>query len=247
VRARVLESSLGRLSDPALTLLVLGCTAAGIGAFLLDVAGIVRMPWTISFVSLPALVLVIAIAVWARRVARRPFFNRLVVGLVAGLIATLAYDGVRWAIQETAPLDYDGFRSINIFGSLILAKPETAPLDYDGFRSINIFGSLILSKPETALDARIAGWTYHFWNGISFGVMYALVAGPARWYWGLAWGVALELMMISIYPVAFAIQRSDPAFLAISMTGHAAYGAVLGLLAERWCDRDPLPVRRVAW
>ena len=223
MRARVLESSLGRLSDPALTLLVLGCTAAGIGAFLLDVAGIVRMPWTISFVSLPALVLVIAIAVWARRVARRPFFNRLVVGLVAGLIATLAYDGVRWAIQETAPLDYDGFRSINIFGSLIL------------------------SKPETALDARIAGWTYHFWNGISFGVMYALVAGPARWYWGLAWGVALELMMISIYPVAFAIQRSDPAFLAISMTGHAAYGAVLGLLAERWCDRDPLPVRRVAW
>jgi len=223
VRARVLESSLGRLSDPALTLLVLGCTAAGIGAFLLDVAGIVRMPWTISFVSLPALVLVIAIAVWARRVARRPFFNRLVVGLVAGLIATLAYDGVRWAIQETAPLDYDGFRSINIFGSLIL------------------------SKPETALDARIAGWTYHFWNGVSFGVMYALVAGPARWYWGLAWGLALELMMISIYPVAFAIQRSDPAFLAISMTGHAAYGAVLGLLAERWCDRAPLPVRRSAW
>ena len=223
MRARVLESSLGRLSDPALMLLVVGCTAAGIGAFLLDVAGIVRMPWTLSFVSLPALVVVIAVAVWARRVAREPFFNRLVVGLVAGFIATLAYDGVRWAIQETAPLDYDGFRSISIFGSLIL------------------------SKPESALDARIAGWTYHFWNGISFGVMYALVAGPARWYWGLAWGMALELMMISIYPVAFAIQRSDPAFLAISMTGHAAYGAVLGLLAERWCDREPLPVRRTAW
>ena len=113
------------------------------------------------------------------------------------MIATLAYDGVRWAIQETAPLDYDGFRSINIFGSLILGKPESA------------------------LDARIAGWTYHFWNGISFCVMYALVAGPARWYWGLAWGMALEMMMISIYPVAFAIQRSDPAFLAISMTGNA--------------------------
>ena len=220
MRARVLESSLGRLSDPALTLLVVGCTAAGIGAFLLDVAGIVRMPWTISFVSLPALILVIAIAVWAQRVARRPFFNRLLVGLVAGFIATLAYDGVRWAIQETAPLDYDGFRSINIFGSLILGKPESA------------------------LDARIAGWTYHFWNGISFGVMYALVAGPARWYWGLAWGTALELLMISIYPVAFAIQRSDPAFLAISMTGHAAYGAVLGLLAERWCSRQRWGDRR---
>lgn len=223
MRARALGSSLGRLPDPALTLLVLGCTAAGIGAFLLDVAGIVGMPWTLSFVSLPALVVVVAIGVWAQRVARQPFFNRLVVGLVAGFIATLAYDGVRWAIQETAPLDYNGFKSISIFGSLIL------------------------SKPETALDARIAGWTYHFWNGVSFGVMYALVAGPARWYWGLAWGMALELMMISIYPVAFAIQRSDPAFLAISMTGHAAYGAVLGLLAERWCDREPLPVRRTAW
>jgi len=223
VRARVLGGGLEWLTDPALTLLVLGCTAAGIGAFLLDVAGIVAMPWTISFVSLPALVVVVAIGVWAQRVARQPFFNRLAVGVIAGFIATLAYDGVRLAIQETAPLDYDGFRSINIFGSLIL------------------------SKPETALDARIAGWTYHFWNGISFGVMYALVAGPARWYWGLAWGMALEMMMIGIYPVAFAIQRSDPAFLAISMTGHAAYGAVLGLLAERWCDRVPLPLRRAAW
>ena len=223
MRARDLESGLERLTDPALTLLVLGCTAAGIGAFLLDVVGIVRMPWTLSFVSLPALVAVIAIAVWARRVAREPFFNRLVVGLVAGIIATLAYDAVRWAIQETAPLDYDGFRSINIFGSLIL------------------------SRPESAVSARVAGWTYHFWNGVSFGVMYALVAGPARWYWGLAWGMSLELMMISIYPVAFAIQRSDPAFLAISMTGHAAYGAVLGLLCERWCDRGPLPMRRAAW
>ena len=223
MRARVLGGGLEWLTDPALTLLVLGCTAAGIGAFLLDVAGIVAMPWTISFVSLPALVVVVAIGVWAQRVARQPFFNRLAVGVIAGFIATLAYDGVRWAIQETAPLDYDGFRSISIFGSLIL------------------------SKPETALDARIAGRTYHFWNGISFGVMYALVAGPARWYWGLAWGMALEMMMIGIYPVAFAIQRSDPAFLAISMTGHAAYGAVLGLLAERWCDRAPLPVRRSAW
>ena len=223
MRARVLGGGLEWLTDPALTLLVLGCTAAGIGAFLLDVAGIVAMPWTISFVSLPALVVVVAIGVWAQRVARQPFFNRLAVGVIAGFIATLAYDGVRLAIQETAPLDYDGFRSINIFGSLIL------------------------SKPETALDARIAGWTYHFWNGISFGVMYALVAGPARWYWGLAWGMALEMMMIGIYPVAFAIQRSDPAFLAISMTGHAAYGAVLGLLAERWCDRGRVPVRRAAW
>ena len=223
MRARVLGGGLERLTDPALTLLVLGCTAAGIGAFLLDVAGIVAMPWTISFVSLPALVVVVAIGVWAQRVARQPFFSRLAVGVAAGFIATLAYDGVRWAIQETAPLDYDGFRSISIFGSLIL------------------------SKPETALDARIAGWTYHFWNGVSFGVMYALVAGPARWYWGLAWGMALEMMMIGIYPVAFAIQRSDPAFLAISMTGHAAYGAVLGLLAERWCDRVPLPLRRAAW
>ena len=223
MRARTLETSLARLSDPALTLLVLGCTAAGVGAFLLDVAGIVGMPWTLSFVSLPALVVVLAIGVWARRVAREPFFNRLAVGVVAGFVATLAYDGVRWAIQETAPLDYDGFRSISIFGSLILGKPETA------------------------VDARIAGWTYHFWNGVSFGVMYALVAGAARWYWGLAWGMALEMMMIGIYPVAFAIQRSDPAFLAISMTGHAAYGATLGLLAGRWCRPVFAPARRAAW
>jgi len=55
------------------------------------------------------------------------------------------------------------------------------------------------------------------------------------------------MMMIGIYPVAFAIQRSDPAFLAISVTGHAAYGVTLGLLAERWCHPVFAPERRAAW
>jgi hypothetical protein len=222
VITRALEARLPWLPDPALTLLTLGCTAAGIAAFLLDVAGVLRMPWTMSFVSLPALVVVLALAVWAQRVDRQPFLERLVVGATAGLIATLAYDGVRWVIQETAPLDYDGFRAINIFGSLILDRPATDP------------------------EARVAGWVYHFWNGVSFGVMYALVAGNARWYWGLGWGMALEMAMIGVYPFAFSIQRSDPAFLAISLTGHAAYGATLGGLCQRWCSPQRGSERRAA-
>lgn len=223
MRVRALEARIPWLPDPALTLVVVGATAAGIAAFLLDVAGLLAMPWTLSFVSLPALVAVLGIAVWAQRVERQPFFNRLIVGATAGFIATLAYDGVRVAVQGTGLLDYNAFKAIHIFGSLIM------------------------NSPETATDARIAGWTYHFWNGVSFGVIYALIAGPARWYWGLAWGMALEGAMIGVYPVAFAIQRTDPAFLSVSLIGHAAYGASLGLMAQRWCRDTPPAQRRAAW
>ncbi len=206
-----LDARLRKLRDPILTLLVVGASGMGVTAFLLDVADVISMPWTLSFVSFPALVAVLGIGVWAQRVDRQPFLNRLVAGAVAGLIGTFVYDAVRIGAQATTLFDYNAFKAIHIFGSLIL------------------------DRPDTALEARIAGWTYHFWNGISFGVIYALIAGRARWYWGLAWGMMLEVIMIGVYPVAFSVQRTDPAFLSISLIGHAAYGAVLGALCVRWC------------
>ncbi len=223
MKTPALNARLRKFPDPILTVVVIGASGMGISAFLLDVAGVIAMPWTLSFVSFPALLAVLGIGVWAQRVERYRFLNRLVVGFAAGLIGTLVYDLVRIAAQASMLFDYNAFTAIHIFGSLIL------------------------DRPETALDARIAGWTYHFWNGISFGVIYALIAGSAKWYWGLAWGMMLEVIMIGVYPVAFSVQRTDPAFLSISLIGHAAYGVVLGALCSRWCrDASSYVTRRSA-
>ncbi|HET6213422.1 MAG TPA: hypothetical protein VFE14_11190, partial [Micromonosporaceae bacterium] len=86
-----------------------------------------------------------------------------------------------------------------------------------------------------------AGWAYHVSNGWTFGIAYAVVAGPARWWWGIAWAMLLELAMLLVYPVLFQIRYVEP-FIAVSVTGHVLYGSVLGL----WCRRYAVRWRRGA-
>lgn len=72
----------------------------------------------------PALVLVAgtgltaAILIWRiRPQARRVLGRRARVGLVAGVVATLAYDAVRWLLVVATPWTVDPFGAFPIFGS----------------------------------------------------------------------------------------------------------------------------------
>lgn len=205
---------------PSPSLLAVGTVALSLGilAFVLDVAGWIRMPFTLTFVSLPGLLVVVVVAVYARRADEALVWGRLKHGLWAGLAGTLVYDVVRGLVQLSGVFQYDAFRAIPLFGSLITGR-----------------------EPESSL-AVLAGWVYHFWNGISFAVIYALNAAGKHWLWGLAWAMFLEAAMVLTYPIAFGVPRSDPGFLTISVLGHAAYGIVLGL----WIQRLGRPTMRPA-
>lgn len=214
-----------RLPSPALDgrgglgLLALGTAAAlsSIAALLLEAVHWVRMPFTVTFVSLPGLVLLICMTVWAGRTDRRLLYNRLLVGGAAGAVGLVAYDLIRLAVQDLLPVGFDAFYSLRVFGTLMTGRP---------------IGS------DAALAA---GWAYHISNGITFGVIYALLAGPARWWWGLAWGSILEIGMIAVYPAVF-LPSVTRGFLLVSVVGHAVFGAIVGLL----CQQAALPAQRTA-
>jgi hypothetical protein len=202
-------------TDRALRVIVAVFSSLSVGAFLAHVYLDVPMPFTLSAFSFPALVATIGITVWAKRAARMRFLRRMWAGFVAGAAAIAAYDALRWLI--------------------LLITPS----DFDPFRAHRHFGALILSTSPHATSALIAGWGYHFWNGFSFAVMYALLAGGARWWWGLCWAMTLESATILVYPGAFGISASNWAFIATSLAGHAAYGCTLGLLARQWLREPP--------
>ena len=196
---------------PSGALIAVGTVALSLGilAFLLDVAGWIRMPFTLTFVSLPGLLVVVVLAVYTRRADETLVWSRLKHGLAAGLAGTVVYDALRGAVQLSGLFSYNAFRAIPLFGSLITGlEPASVP-------------------------AALAGWAYHFWNGISFAMMYALNAAGRPCLWGLAWAMFLEAAMVLTYPVAFGVPRSDAGFLSISFIGHAAYGIVLGLWIQR--------------
>jgi hypothetical protein len=187
----------------ALTIVGLACALASSAAFWLHMLGLVPMPFFINFVGRPSIVLMLIVGLfaWHRQFL---FWKRFRAGLVGGAIALMAYDGIRFAIYSSHLLDFYPFQTHRVFGYLITGQP-----------------------PGTDAAA-FAGWLYHFWNGFSFAIIYALIAGPARWYWGLAWAMLLEAAMLLTYPTLLDI-KMNAAFVGISLIGHTAYGIALGL------------------
>jgi hypothetical protein len=191
----------------ALMVVGLACAAASSAGFFLHMLGWVRMPFFINFVGLPAIILMLVVGLYAWN-RRLPFWRRFSAGVTAGAAGLLAYDLVRYAVYRSQVLDYYPFHAIPILGSLITGCAATAT------------------------SSVLAGWLYHVWNGFSFAIIYALIAGPARWVWGVVWAMVLEVGMLLTYPSFLAIQASA-AFVAVSLVGHAAYGAAIGVTAHR--------------
>lgn len=192
--------------DIPLLLVTLVSAASSIAALLLHAVGWIRMPYTVSFVTLPGLILLSCLTVWSGRTQHALLSNRLRTGMVAGALGLVAYDGMRAVVQ-------------------------LLPLNFDAFFSMPAFGTLMTGHPPDSFIAIASGWAYHITNGWTFAVIYALLAGPARWWWGLAWGFTLELAMIVVYPALFR-PSSLHGFLVVSVVGHAAFGTVVG----RWCE-----------
>jgi hypothetical protein len=183
------------------------CGFASSAAFFLHVFGWVRMPFFVNFFGMPVIVLMMVggLYSWQRRL---PFWRRLRAGLLAGALGLVAYDLIRYLVYR----------------SEILA--------YDPFHAVPRLGALITGQPAAALSSIYAGWTYHFWNGFSFAVIYALVVGPRHWAWGVLWAMLLEIGMLLSYPTFLDVRLAAP-FIGVSWIGHMAYGTVLGLTVRR--------------
>jgi len=194
--------------------IVAGAALAGTSgaAVLLHVAGALPMSFTIPFVALPSGVVISgAMLAGLRRFGRLHAFSRaLVVGTAVGLLATIVYDAVRPLLVHAMGSNYDPFRAQPIYGQLITGLAPTDP------------------------RALAAGWAYHTWNGLSFGMIYGLVRPQGGWRTGLAWGLCLQLLMMAIYPSLLQARLDDPAFMATGLVGHSFWGIVLGAGVQRW-------------
>lgn len=133
-------------------------------------------------------------------------------GAVGGAIATLALEAIR----------YSGFRLGFMPGNL----PE-------------LMGVLLLDRfalgPSTA--STLAGFTYHFWNGANFGIIFALLAtGRSRW-WAIPYGIAIGIgflmsPVVQALGVGFFGMDFGWHFAFTVLSAHAAFGIVLGGLLE---------------
>jgi hypothetical protein len=173
------------------------------------------MAFTVPFVVLPSSLLLVgaALAGRGRHDQLRAFSRTCAAGARWGLVATMAYDAIRPGLRWVFGFSFDPYRAMTIFGTLMTGRAPADPLSL------------------------AAGWTYHFWNGVSFGVMFALMRPQGGVWWGLSWALLLQGLMMLAYPTFLRARLDDPGFLVTGLVGHAFWGVVLGKGLERWASR----------
>lgn len=194
---------------PAVVRWIAAAGAASSGAALVAAILTDRPLWLAStFVFVPGLLATVAAVVWARGRQAELFLERVRRGVVAGVVGTAAYDVVRGAVELAG-----------------LATSNT-------FRAITIFGSGLTGRPPSHAASVAAGWAFHACNGVGFAIAYLLLAAGRPVLAGVAFGLALETAMVLLYPgwLGFTLTAE---FLSVSILGHVAYGAVLGVAGRR--------------
>ena len=215
---------------PTGRIIVFALAATSIWCLLAEFYGLCSMRRFTTWVSLPAMIVLGLMGVVDRVRGDGRMAREMVVGAVAGLVAAVAYDVFRLpfvfanecGIASVVP-SLKLFKVFPRFGAMILGEP--------------------LEQPRYSMLAYLRGWTYHFSNGLTFGVMYAAMIGDAsrrHWGWAIVLAVVLEMgMLFSPYPQVFGIHVGVP-FLVVTVAAHFVFGIVLGLWVRGAWGRQKL-------
>ncbi|MSP38628.1 MAG: hypothetical protein EXR70_09075 [Deltaproteobacteria bacterium] len=156
-----MAGAMTKLADVALRVSAALCASISLVALLSHLFGPLPMAYFLTFFGVPSVLLLFTLAAFANWINAQVLLNALVVGVIGGLIATIVYDLVRWALNLT------------LF------------TQYHSFKAIYIFGSWITGKDVGSAQAAVAGWIYHYWNGLSIALFYVLTFGRRRWYYAV--------------------------------------------------------------
>ncbi|MDB5101818.1 MAG: hypothetical protein JWM80_6239 [Cyanobacteria bacterium RYN_339] len=178
--------------------LALGAAAlAPLAAWVLPAAGWLDPGRFGSWVELPLLAVIAAIALFAV-LRRRALATRVGIGLVVGLVGASSYDLVLLLGRQLAPG---------------------------------------LALPLAGMDAASWGVNVHHLLGTAavWGLGYAVLAGKARWYFGVAWAALIWgviALMAALLPEGARILPATPLVLLTLLAAHVMYGVAIGALNE---------------
>jgi hypothetical protein len=212
--------------NPNGRLIVFALAFSSIACLLCDFYQLCPMRAFTLYIFAPALVVLAALAVADRLRGDRQLWNAVLIGVLGGLVAAIAYDVFRLPFVFAKQWGLDGvvppmplFKVFPRFGAMILGEP--------------------IEQPSYSLAAHLIGWAYHFSNGCTFGVMYLALVGDGlrrHWGWAVLMAVGLELgMLFTPYPQTFGIHVTAR-FVVVTMAAHLIFGIVLGRSAK-WMTR----------
>jgi hypothetical protein len=198
-----------------LILFLLFFSAISPNLFVVAQAGLAKLSsLTIEFL-IPSIALIL-LTILISKIFKFNEIARLAVnGIVAGFLSTIALE----IIRET------GFR--------LGMMPGDMP---------RLMGVLMLNQFASGPDfwSDIAGWTYHFWNGASFGIIFSILLGQPKTWQGMFYGFLIGLgfmigpvvksLGVGIFGLEF---KKGFEFATTVIIAHLAFGFTLSLILKR--------------
>lgn len=204
-----------RISRERLVLALVALVAAGIAPNLFPAAqaGLAKMSDLALRLLVPSIVLLIAVIAFTFARSHRLLGRRMSIGIVAGLIATVGLEVVRTTGFHLGGMPGDLPR---LLGVLITDRFMLGP---------SAFSDLL-------------GYSYHFWNGACFGLIFAVIFGRRAIWWPAIYGIVIGVGFLAspavqAMGVGF-LARQMPSMIVTVLIAHVVYGFVLGLLLRRW-------------
>jgi len=201
-----------------IVLSIIALLAAGIGPnlFVISQTGYAQLSdLAVSFL-IPSIAVLLVLFLVSHFLRLKDFSKQLRNGFLAGLIGTVGLEIVR----ET------GFHLGGMPGDL----PK-------------LMGVLLLNQFATGPDilSNIAGWSYHFWNGAAFGIIYSIILGKGKIWAGTLYGILVGIcFMMSPVVVALGVGCFGIdfgwGFPVTVATAHIVFGTIVGWLVFKWND-----------
>jgi len=162
------------------------------------------------------------------------------VGLLAGVIAVSAARGhkdlVRRALGGTAAgaIATIGLEVVRTMSFRLGGMPGDLP---------RLMGVLLTDRfmlgPSALSDA--LGYAHHYWNGASFGLIFAVLAGKRPVAWALIYAELIGVGFLAspaVKAMGIGFMGADmPSMPVTVLLAHAAFGLVLGLISQKPHDR----------
>lgn len=221
-------------SELGLTIIVIILSGGSASLLILPPLGIIPYATFRDVAIIPSVIAIFAIVILFRSKLPR-LSNRIFIGMAAGTIASFALEAIRvpgYMFAKWIPMD----SMISLPGLFLTEKITTL----SEVKQVVMQSGVAMNLYHAPLDAFVAGALWHFWNGATFGIIYAVIIGKGRWWYGIIWAVIIEIgMMVAPYLIMmkgpFGIEHMDGYnIFTITLIAHVAFGAVLGILVQKW-------------
>ncbi len=190
--------------------LTIALASTSILSLLADLYDVVAMGHFFWVVTVPSLIGLLVIGSWPSP-SLVELQKRIRVGVFGGVIGTIGYDLIR------LPFAVGGTRV---------------------FVPIDTYGLLITRAQMSSSLTATMGWLFHLSNGVTFGIMYAVVGARRHWLWGVAWGLTLETaVLLSPFKDRYAL-AGQLGVVVVAYAGHFLYGWPLGKFVQHLDNTD---------